>query len=460
MQVTILGSCSVIDFPEQAPQFFKGEHLVDLRNGHNMEMDALPLLFLAQDAKDTALSQRVIQAIKANLEASGGSLWCCGVWGHNETHCRFSSVALRLMLLNTYAFEPELIEKCLLAHLAHSEPAFGGTWFFHDSIETYKQAYYKPWTGQPCADASANNMLILNTHLDTLITLLIAKQQQFSGPQIEIFIEEGLTALEGYVAATSVVMGIKAKIDALARNRMLRSLGNTDIVSRGSVYLLDKFYYRRLRYQAKQQSNVRAFSDGFLERDIRLTGPSLEYHVVNLWDMSRLLLALSNAQVTHSTVEKYLVSSAIAGLKYCLNSKAYRSYLQRLSIKKGVSNEVLESIAILCALGHQQDWMARLYLDWRSFAPPSPGVLGIDRTISGPKVDDPIQGKDTHKQDLDCISFDNGRVFVANYGHNTAEFADPRYQLFWSSNSSSVTNACDARVAAQSLAIFFQRSQA
>jgi hypothetical protein len=452
MQVTVLGSCTVIDFPEQVEQFFNGNNLADVRNGHRMEMDALPLFFLSQHANDKVLCKRIINAILTNLADSGGQLWRCGVWGHEETHCRFSSVALRLMLLNYQQFESGLVERCLSEHLAHSEEAFGGRWFYHDSIETNNQPYYKTWQGKTCGDASANNMLILNTHLDTLITLLMAKYYEVEVAKTDAFVESGLTALECYADSTEVITGFKAKFDQFTRYFMLRGLGKRDIFSRGSVYLVDRFYYRYLRYGLKHKFNVRAFSDGFLERDIRLTGPSLEYHVVNLWDMSRLLLWLKYTGVCHSAVESYLATSAVSGLQYCLQSNAYRGYLQRISQAKGISNEVLESIAILTMLGYRHDWMANLYLEIRKFAPPSVGILGIDKTIS-------VNGKESvqsiferETDDVDCIFFNNGLVFVANRGIDELSIDENLFTLEWVGQTNTLASPT-VSVLAQSIAV-------
>ena len=441
MQVSVLGSCSVIDFPADIEQFFNNDNLVDIRNGHLMEMDALPLLFLAEMIGDQTLYVRVCQAILANLKDSGGELWKCGVWGHDETHCRFSSVALRLMLINIHYFDRELIIKSLDNHLSHQESALEGVWFFHDSIETNKQSYYRRWAGQACLDASPNNMLILNTHIDTLITLLVAQHYRVSDDKHHKLITQGLTSLKSYFLNTEVVSGASAYIDRLIRSILLLFSGKKDLLSRGVAYVINRFYYQSLRYKYKQKKNIRAFSDGYLERDIRLSGFSLEYHVVNIWDMSKLLLWMHYNHLTDSTVSKFTLSATLDGLKYCFHSKAYRLYIKRISLKKGVSNEVLEAIAILFILGHRTKWMVELYLDWRTFAPPSVGILGYDKSISAGAA---LQSHATDQTDIplgvDWIPFDIGLVFVANNNAGDYHMDKAGHSVEWKSISSLSVN--------------------
>lgn len=416
MDVTILGSCTVIQYPQDIELFFNQLNLVDVRHGSRMEMDALPLLFLADMAGDELLRKRIVTGLLKNLEDSGGDLWKCGMWGHDEVHLRFSSVALRLMLLNQQEFDDKLVIHCLANHLSHHEKSLGGVWFYHDSIETNKQAYYKTWSGKAFDNASANNMLILNTHIDTLVTLFLAKSKGVDVEQVELYIADAIKALETYFLQAQTVSGVRAVVDRFARNTMLRGLGNRDLWSRGSVYLLNRFYYRGLRYAQKQKYSVRAFNDGFLERDIRLTGPSLEYHIVNIWDMARLLLWMEYTDFNKPSVTSKLMTYAEQGLRYCFESSPYRDYLQRISKSKGISNELLEAIAIVTVLGKRNTWLADLYLDWRTFAVASPGILGIDKTISGDAVHNMSLACDNKPEHLDWIPFDNNMVFVANHG--------------------------------------------
>lgn len=414
MYITILGSCTVIQFPEQIEQFFCNDNLVDVRNGHKMEMDALPLLFLAEFQYQTKLKHRIIHAILANLVQSGGDLWRCGIWGFEETHLRFSAVALRLMLLEQREFEPALITNCFKNHLMHSEKALGGRWFYHDSIETNRQPYYKPWTGGKCVDASAHNMLILNTHIDTLITLLMAKKLASKTLTVDQYIDEGLVALQNFITNTHIVDGFKSAVDSIMRNILLLSMSikQQTIINKVVTRVVKKLYYNKLRYSVKQRINIRGFTDGFLERDVRLSGESLEYHVVNLWDMSRLLLWMHYTSYEHKSLVTALSTQAINGLKFCYKSSLYTWFIRRISESKGINNEVLEAIAILTVLGYRYEWMGSLYLKYRKFSPPSVAILGIDKTISGGAS---LQNIHTNNPLIDIIPFENELIFIANH---------------------------------------------
>jgi hypothetical protein len=430
-KVTILGSCSIISFPEDIEQFFDGERLVDIRNGHLMEMDALPLFILAKQQQNKPLQQRIIAALLYNLTSSGGDLWRCGVWGHEEVHLRFSSVALRLMILNSEQFAPELLLTCLDNHIAHKELCLGGSWFYHDSIETYKQSFYSPWQGQPFMDASVNNMLILNTHLDTLTTLLIAKQHNIKLVQLEQYIDEGLHALVNYFEHTQVVGGLFAWVDKKFRNIMLMTYGRANLLCKGVGFTVTRLYYRRVRMWLKAKIHVRAFNDGFLERDVRLAGPNLDYHIVNIWDMARLLLWLSYTGKGNQKVNCYLQETIKLGMEYCLRTGLYQSFMVRLSQSKGVGNELLEAIAIMVYLGAREPWLVDLYLQWRKFAPPSVGIMGIDNSLSGMTLNDDVSLKS--QSSVDCMPFSH-KVVVVNHGHSRFKYSS-EYSVEWCSQA-------------------------
>lgn len=431
-KVSILGSCTVINYPEDIDLFFHGEVLVDVRNGYPMEMDSLPLLMLATNSQDYKLKERIARGIMKNLEKSGGFLWKCGVWGNEEVHLRFTSTALRAIFIFPELFPAGMGHKLLLNHVSHHDNGLNGTWFLHDSIETEKLPFYQSWSGVQFQNASANNMLILNTHLDTLITLLVASQKLPNGKEFHKWIQDGLLALETYYDETSVVSGIYAKVDSAFRAGMAFCYGRKNIFCRGFSYIAIRVYYRRVRMLVKSKIKVRGFSDGFLERDVRLTGPSLEYHVVNIWDSARLLLWLEYASIDVGPLKQKLLDSITNGLKYCFNSKCYSSYMKRLSAEKGVSNEVLESIAILVAMGGRESWLVNLYLGYRKFSPPSVGIMGLDYSLSGLDKNSDIIQRINNIEGMDVIPFSNGKIFVANHSENCIELAENELCISWS----------------------------
>jgi len=416
LNVTILGSCSVIDYPNDVERFFDQGNLVDIRNGSLMEMDVLPLYFLAKHDNDQQFIERLALALNKNLADSHGELWRCGVWGCNESHLRFTSIALRFMMLNNEIYTEDQVVTKIHAHLSHSEVVQGGRWFYHDSIETNKQRYYLPWQGSPCIGASANNMLILNTHLDTLTTLLMAKKLALPVDNIEAYIADGLLALEHYFAETVVVTPLWSKIESLMRNCLLLSSSYEHRLSRLFAKVIKRLYYAKGRYWYKKRVNVRAFSDGFLERDIRLFGSDLEYHVVNLWDMSKLLLWMNYNNWQNKTIEKQCVNTILAALKYCANAMFFKRYLQKISVNKGVSNEILEAIVIMMSLGYGENWLAELYFQYRRYAAPSCGILGLDVTVSGFTRDLNFDLTAEQREQLDVIQFAHGGVIFINNG--------------------------------------------
>ena len=412
MKVTILGSCTVIDYPNDAYLFVKNDHLVDIRNGFQMEMDVLPLYFLALNANDQLQMDRLNHALINNLQNSEIGLWQCGVWGYEEVHFRFTSIAIRLWLFYTHLVEKQKLISCLIKHISYQEPISEGVWFFHDSIEYNKEPFYAPWNGSSCLKASENNMLILNTHIDTLVTLLIAKETNVEFDELDKQIQQGLLGLYSFYQETKVVAPFLSRLDAFFRNISLLCLGRGSRISLLLSKVLNRLYFSKFRLFLKRRINIRAFSDGYLERDIRLPSNNFEYHVVNIWDLSKLLFWMNINDVIFEDVYDKSVESILNGLKYCFNSRCYTYYLKSISQKKGNSNEVLESIAILYYLGIQESWLETLYLQYRRFAPPSCGILGLDLSVSGIKTEN--SRIHVNIDGFDLIEFPNGRIFWAN----------------------------------------------
>lgn len=429
MQVSILGSCSVIRFPDDVDAFFNGDNLIDIRNGFRMEMDALPLYFLAIHTKDKSLVARLSKGIASNLRDSGVGLWVCGVWGCDEIHLRFVSCALRFMLLNPQDFSYEQTHRSILQHLSHHESVMGGKWFYHDSIETNGQSYYPTWSGVHMRDVSQKNMLILNTHIDTLVTILIARHLGFNfGNE---WLEKGLCALNGYFDEGELLQGFKLKVDQIFRGVLLFVDCREGIIAGLCCRVLKHFYYSKVRMYFRRRKNIRGAKDGFTERDIRLPGSNFEYHVVNLWDISRLLLWMRYTKTTDIVLEKKLMKTLESGLHYCASSSIYTNYIKRISLKKGVSNELLEAIAASCSLGLQHSWLVKLYFEWREFSPPSVGIMGIDNILSGVDIPD---NEIIYSESVDWIPFSGGQIFIACRESSGLSLSKERFRVIWSSS--------------------------
>ncbi|GHF80982.1 hypothetical protein [Thalassotalea marina] len=421
MKVTILGSCTVVDLEKNLDAFFDNERLIDNRNGSRMEMDSLPLFNIAFNNKDLELGQKIINGLNFNWSDSGNSLWICGCWGHNEIHLRFTSTALRTLLL-ACNYTPNLksdvcIKEALEQHISYKEENENYVWFLHDSLESDQFSFYPHWHGEDFLGFAKHNRLILNTHIDTLITLLMFRHYGELCDSQHMLVDKALKTLGEFINETNRITGFLSKVDRIFRGLLSRLSGRKALLARVASALIERIYYQRVRYHFKKKHHALIFDDGYIERDLRLSGQSIEYHIVNIWDISRLLLWLNIEQKGTNQLTSSLTSIAKRGLKYCLKSRSYTNFIQRKSSGTGVANEILESIVILFCLGESEDWMRELYMQYRQYAPASSAILGIDLSLCIPTE------KSINIPDVDFITLRNGKTFIANYSKETKSIA-------------------------------------
>jgi len=438
MKLTILGSCNVINWPEQLNLYFKDGKAIDLRNGTLMEMDALSIYHIAKALEQDSIAQQAVKSVLANLEEC--SFWKHGVWGKDEIHFRFTSSAIRLLLLshqnNDGLITKSKLQELLAIHASYHEKLPSGVWFYHDSLESDDIEYYPKWNGVSFLEASNKNKLIINTQLDTLVTLLMARKQLGFSEEQDQLNQQAIETLLAYRQGSVTLNGVVAWLDETVRAIYLMLLQRDSNLIAYSMRLIKKFYFKRFRFRIKKKFNLWGFKSGYIERDIRLPGDSPEYHVVNIWDMCKYLLWLKVSEIKEnssiSQLENYFLKDIELGLRYIAKSYFYKNYIKRLSKSTGHSNEILESIAIALKLGIRHAWLIDLYCELRKVAPPSAGVLGVDPIISGSNTNDFSFIKENTSKDT--IKFYDGTELIINFSHQTVSHDKKSLFLSWSSS--------------------------
>ena len=188
-RLIVIGSSVDTIFPRDIPLYFRDGIVIDRRNNTPMEMNAYSL-YLGLRALETMTKadyqterREIVEAVIKRMQSCGG-FWSHGAitGSYKEVHMRFTAAAIRLLV---EAFGDGIISNsstivgALKKHLSFSERLTFGTWFFHDSIEQYSleecSAQFPTWTPPMRSivwGSSNGNCLVLNTHIDTLITIL------------------------------------------------------------------------------------------------------------------------------------------------------------------------------------------------------------------------------------------------------------------------------------------------
>lgn len=412
-ETSIVGSFLVRTLPRDLPSLLHKGILVDPRNGWPMEMDAYSA-YLALKAiekgtgEDLATERKILcDAILRRMGQCNG-FWSHGAWtgSDREIHMRFTAAAIRLLL---EAWEDGLVEDrtviigALKKHLAYCEALERGTWFLHDSLEQVSTGVPYPRRrsiNQAFGSSTANN-LALNTHLDTISTvinvlhrfpLLDAEQDYFSAAVVS-----GMAALEFVLdAPPPLSWRLFSPCDSAIRSFLFRSSGSRGGLAKLTNKICGLIYkaYFPLRQRIRSRLPFFLFSDGYIERDIALSGTSFEYHLVNVYDLARLLLQIEEADPScdRAFLQKY-ETIIDRGLDYAARS-AYRHFL--LESARRNARPILLCEAILARLatmqGHVPPHWVSAYCAIRRQLPPSPAIQGYDPFI----VTDarPLPGRD------------------------------------------------------------------
>jgi len=436
-RVSIVGSFQSADLPGELDQFFRDGVLVDRRNGTPMEMDAYSLYLglKAIEARSGAdLDQqrrRLVEAVLSRLRAKDG-FWAHGAWTgkDNEVHMRFTAAAIRLLVeaqRDGLPPLPETIVGALKKHLSYSERLPSGVWFYHDSLEVpglsdhYRNANrFHAWGG------SRENCLVLNTHLDTIATVLhVLDHVEMSEQDRAWFVaqvNQGLASLAMVLDdKPSLLWAVLGPIDALVRMILFRTMLRFPKLGGKLNRVASKTYYRA-RLFLKQRSPRFALFDGYIERDIGLGGTAFEYHLVNIYDLARFL---NQARISRFAVDARLLDSCAKlvdrGIDHAVRS-AYRD-CWRETFKTNcratlLCETILARLATLPAGEVPRHWVSA-YCEVRRKLPPTPALMGYD-PLSLPSAF-PAGSANT-----DAGAFSDGTPFVFDLQHDRLRILDPR----------------------------------
>lgn len=435
---TIFGSCLPAKLPDDFETFFKDGILIDRRDGSPMEMDAyylylaLRVLEILSGRDYSQQRTRIIDALIKRLQTCNG-LWWHGKWtgSDKEIHLRFTSSAIRLLVeayLDGIINDTKLIIDTLKRHLHYSEPIKYGTWFYHDSLESpeveikYPFKFYRNnvW------NSSSKNLLILNTHIDTLITILylLNSISELSSSDRKFFkhtAEQGLNALEAVLNPPgNFFKKVFEFIDHHFREVIFRRINSEWVFDKWILSLMGP-YYLNLRPFFKKTFPLFCFYDGYLERDISLRSYSFDYHIVNLWDIAKLSLLLKKqGSKKRSSLIKTLNCILERGINYVINS-AYKNYVMKISTQHGGAMELCEAIIICFILGIKLKEWIDLYSSIRKIVPPSPGIMGYDPLIINRKLIGEVKEVhnligDREKFNIDVVVIARNRYLVINWG--------------------------------------------
>jgi hypothetical protein len=208
------------------------------------------------------------------------------LWGHGETHVRFLTDALLVMLAHHEAHpdDPRWLAGVRRAEDAIEEfavPFYGGTWYLHDSVERQ----------------TGINDRVLNTHVHAMVALLAAGRT----------ITSAITALDGALRqrrgrgqVPAAAMAVAEAVHAVSPGRWRPHT----LVARRRAH----------GFATVRRSVTQSLQDplGHLARDVSRAVPPEHYLVVNLHDLAALV-ANTPAPTARTALERGLTYARASG---------------------------------------------------------------------------------------------------------------------------------------------------
>ncbi len=395
----LVGSFRSVRLPQDFETLFTGDVLVDPRNGTPMEMDgyssylALTAIEHRTGRDQRARKLRLVEAVLRRLDETQPPFWHGGWVRHpEEVHLRFTAAAVRLLGEATQhglLGDGDALSRALRYQLTFSDELSRGRWFLHDSFETPGGSAAFPFrrTCVPTWGASDGNNLVLNTHIDTLSTILAVAPllPEDQRAWLTGVLDSGLRALDLVLRAPLPPRWFRV-LDTTVRRSVFTS---ADWRVRGSYRLRSTFVRRYFRWRARRRARFPTFmmGDGYLERDIRLEGTAFQYHLVNISDLARLVGQLRDLgrPPDHDLVARCNVL-VVEGIGYAVGSSYRREMIQSTNYSARavlLCETMILTLANLNMAEMPSSWLA-IYCALRRLVPRSPALSGYDPFVVRP----------------------------------------------------------------------------
>ncbi len=362
-------------------------------DGYSVYMALRGMDNIAADTKKL-WSRSIIAAVQKRMRECAG-FFSHPVWSgsEQEIHFRFTAAAVKLMI---EGWRDGLVEKAdaidlLDRHLRYRETLPIGVWFLHDSLELADTVAKDPArpSNNHAWGSSARNCMVLNTHLDALSVLLYAAKVGL----IDLCEsdEHRQLVLRGLDSLTVVLQenpGRPWQIFSFL-DRFVRGVGicSYAVPTKGGSFT--RKVLRRTVFAIRKQFRSRYFgfvhSDGYVERDISLWGMGFEYHIVNLYDLVRLIELVSKSEFACAYKKQItdwlkIVDNAIDHA----TRHPYKFYLEKSFLDSGRSICLCEALLVRISLSEDfvipKRW-AEIFFYICSNVPPSAAMLGVDPFI-------------------------------------------------------------------------------
>lgn len=234
--------------------------------------------------------EKIVLALQARKNHGNGVFFHKSFTEGNDTQLRSTSAVIRTLLeakKDGFDVINDLLD-VVKYHFSYYFEWNGGIWFCHDTSELEGKvplSHLKTRT----YEKSKRNTVTLNTHLDSLTTLLMVMNSGIES-QVDLLTKankaiHSLNDLFEFEKNKSFANKILQKWDTILFNQYLTSL------SKSKEHLLSKLYQKIVHPAVfKLITPTVFFRNGFIGRDLAVCNIHVDYLTVNITDFLRLLV--------------------------------------------------------------------------------------------------------------------------------------------------------------------------
>jgi len=244
------------------------------------------------------LKRQLLFSVISRQSEDGG--WYHGEWTDlMESHYRFHNGAMLLMTAALREKPDDIVSKALerAAHYisSHTDNTDLGLWFLHDSLEEDADMMRKlceqtgaTWIPARTLGKSPTNKMILNTHLDTIVTL-----EQYRDVSSDNQYTEQVTSARAAARALLALRPAEPLYRIMYRGIRLTLLPKPEarklpVIVRAIKRLTWKYITPKLLPRVKRTYPRLVMPGGFIERHLSMPHYDINYHPVNILDLTRL----------------------------------------------------------------------------------------------------------------------------------------------------------------------------
>lgn len=289
--------------------------------------------------------QQIVDAIIARKGFCGGVFYHNSFKGGKDTQLRSTSAVIRTLLAaenDGFYFEKDLNE-VIEHHYSYYFNWGEGIWFCHDTSEKdgktpISHLKTKVWGKEK------RNTVTLNTHLDSLTTLLLLLKEKPSYQEGYISI-----ARKGLVSVNNV---LKSRNNKGAFNSLLQKIDNYLFMKYLKNLDYETLFWRLYQKMAhpvlfKLLSPTLFFKNGYIGRDLSVANIHVDYLLVNITDFLRLLVVYESLslelkqKMTVKINKKDLLEIVEKAMKFIHTNNDFKSYLEKNDLQKAWYAEAL-----------------------------------------------------------------------------------------------------------------------